>query len=114
MKHERIEIVKEHPGLYRRVKYLEIPDGWVDLVYELSGRLEELINGDKTGLCCASQVKEKYGGLRFYMTVSSEKMDKIIDEYEERSRGMCQECGKPGEIRVGSWVETLCEGCYKP
>ena len=59
----------------------------------------------------ASQVKEKYGTLRFYMTTSTDEMDKLIDEAEAASATICEDCGAPGETRGGGWIRTLCDVC---
>lgn len=60
----------------------------------------------------ASQVKEKFGTLRFYMTTSTLEMGKLIDEAEELSAKTCEECGKPGNLRKKHyWVYTACDEC---
>lgn len=59
----------------------------------------------------ASQVKEKFGTLRFYMTCETDEMDKLIQEAEHLSAVTCEECGEPGELRGTSWLTTLCDSC---
>jgi hypothetical protein len=60
----------------------------------------------------ATQVKSKFGGLRFYGTFS-DKMQKIIDKYESRSYHTCEMCGEKGrEVNMG-WIYTVCETCEK-
>lgn len=59
---------------------------------------------------CASQVKEKFAGLCFYMTSSTNEMQKLIDEAEKKSYHICEECGADGEVRNDcNWLTTLCE-----
>ncbi len=58
---------------------------------------------------CASQTKEKYGTLRFYMTSETEEMSKYISEAENLSAKTCEDCGAPGKYRNGGWVATLCD-----
>lgn len=65
------------------------------------------------------QVKEKFGGLRFYMNSyesdgdngveDRNKLRKMIREAEEKSFKICEECGKPGSLRAGGWLRTLCD-----
>lgn len=57
----------------------------------------------------ASQVKEKFGTLRFYMSSSNDKIEKLIDEAERKSAITCEECGEPGVLRGGGWLKTLCD-----
>lgn len=58
----------------------------------------------------ASQVKEKFGSLRFYMNYSTPEMDKLIDEAEKESALTCEECGKSGKPRSKGkgWLYTAC------
>lgn len=61
----------------------------------------------------ASQVKEKFGRLHFYMTFATEEMWNLIEEAEELSTHVCEFCGDSGETRDTSWIRTLCDDCYK-
>jgi hypothetical protein len=54
------------------------------------------------------QVKEKWGGLRFYVSGSSELLD-FISEMENKCLEMCEICGRPGKPREGGWIRTLCD-----
>ena len=58
------------------------------------------------------QVKEKWGGLRFYVGGAPEEVLDMIEFAEKESFKICEQCGKPGEPRGGSWVKTLCDECY--
>ena len=55
------------------------------------------------------QVKEKFGGLRFYVGSCPEWVQRIIDTAENASYETCEVCGKPGEPRPGGWVTTRCD-----
>jgi len=57
----------------------------------------------------ADQVKEKYGGLRFYYTGGDDKISHFIEFAEYMSYHTCEVCGKPGKTYGGGWVRTLCE-----
>jgi len=61
----------------------------------------------------ASQVKEKFGTLRFYGNNFTDEMDKLVDAAERKSAKTCEYCGKPGKQRNGGWVRTLCNTCNK-
>lgn len=62
----------------------------------------------------ASQVKEKYGGLRFYMTDATEEMYALIEEAEQRSYKICDRCGNPGQTtKINGWIHTGCKECLK-
>jgi hypothetical protein len=61
----------------------------------------------------ATQVKEKYGTLRFYLSASTDEMENIIDEAERLSAITCEQCGADAKLRGTSWVTTLCDQCYE-
>jgi len=57
-----------------------------------------------------SDVKEKYGTLRFYMDYSNKAVvDKLIYYAETQSETTCEECGEHGELSGFSWLNVLCE-----
>lgn len=57
----------------------------------------------------ASQVKEKYGTLRFYLTFGTDKMHDYAELAERLSENTCETCGKYGELRGNGWYYTACE-----
>lgn len=94
--------------------HFECGDGWYQLILELCENLYPLAKAtipDEYGSCClVSQVKEKYGTLRFYMPSCTSEMSKIINEYEKKSALICEECGNPGRTRIhNGWLSTTCE-----
>jgi len=121
-------LVKKHPLLYADVGKpptqslmcfgIACGDGWFKLIYDLSDELERLIkkwrkaNPKETYWPCAFQVKEKFGGLRFYMTFGSEEIFSAINAAERKSFRICERCGKTGRPRnVRGWITTLCDKC---
>lgn len=86
----------------------EISSGWYGLVRAL---LEELYYAGWDKEIC--QVKEKFGGLRFYINSGSKEIFDIIHKYEKLSYQICEECGEPGKVRSGGWVRTLCDNHAK-
>lgn len=58
------------------------------------------------------QVKEKFGGLRFYTHESTDEFHNLIDKAEEESYKTCQNCGKAGTLNTDRyWMVTLCTEC---
>jgi hypothetical protein len=84
-------------------------DGWEPIIRRLSENLEPVAR--ETGLR-AVQVKEKFGGLRFY--VSAGGVRSVIDAATEESYRTCEHCGAAGSIReYGNWVSTFCDPCHE-
>jgi len=80
-------------------------DGWVPLIDNLIIDLITL-GWDKQ----IEQIKEKFGGLRFYIGGATKEMHDLVDKAEHTSFTICEECGKPGkQSDWGSyWIKTLC------
>ena len=98
-------------------------DGWFNIINQLCQNIQHHIdwkNKEKEVVAqvVVSQVKEKYGTLRFYMTVESKEMSSLIREAEEKSSTTCEVCGEQGEIRNdcgwkgGRWFKTMCDKHY--
>lgn len=57
----------------------------------------------------AIQVKEKFGGLRFYYMGGDEYIRGLENMAESMSYRTCEVCGAPGTSTEGGWIRTLCE-----
>lgn len=57
----------------------------------------------------AVQVKEKFGGLRFYYSGGDEYIAGLVSMAESMSDRTCEVCGSPGTHTEGGWIRTLCE-----
>lgn len=55
------------------------------------------------------QIKEKFGGLRFYYSGGDDAVDGMVRMAESWAEHACEECGKPGQSRGGGWIKTLCD-----
>lgn len=61
-----------------------------------------------------AQIKEKFGGLRFYISSGPKELYDIINKAEEDSYSICEFCGKPGKaVSIRGWWKTLCKDCEK-
>lgn len=89
--------------------FFDVQVGWYPLIKNL---IDELITlgWDKK----VTQVKEKFGGLRFYINGGSDEMYNKITEAEKLSHETCELCGKKGELRTKiRWFTTLCDEHYE-
>ena len=57
----------------------------------------------------AVQIKEKFGGLRFYTGPATEKHHNYITFAESMSYRTCEVCGASGKTYTNGWHKTLCE-----
>ncbi len=89
-------------------------EGWNELVLELDEDISKIYP-----LYTIDQVKEKFGGLRYYIGIlpdilpqdQHDEIHKLIAIAEEKSFTICDVCGEPGTtMRVGEWlIATRCE-----
>jgi len=122
------ELVKKFPLLYRDRSGpathtlmgfgFDCGDGWADILFALSRKLEtEIRRLEKKNPDIqykASQVKEKYGTLSFYMNYSTPIMNRWIGEAEKLSARTCETCGHRGKlVNINMWYSTLCTPCRK-
>lgn len=95
-------LLREHPLLFRDGEFFDCLDGWSELIRELSDSLELLCAKQKWWKkrpMLSSQVKEKLGGLRFYVDNIAPGAEVLIAAAERRSRDTCEACGNPGSVR---------------
>ena len=91
----------------------EHDDGWFYILWRLCEDLEPLVaefekaSGIKFEVL---QVKEKFGGLRFYVNCRrNEAICQRIDVAIQESFHTCEICGQPGRLREERWIKTLCD-----
>lgn len=93
---------------------MDIEEGWYQLIHDL---LEELIKTDWDR--DIHQIKEKFGGLCFYIGSASSEVHKLIYKYEAKSYEICEICGERGELRKDTgwkgsrWYKTMCDRHYQ-
>lgn len=107
------------PNFPKPEMYGGVGKGWWLIIQELH---QDLLKLDP--YYTISQVKEKFGGLRYYYSPSrkgngsyalsadaQQKMEELVAEAEKRCWKTCEVCGEEGEPGVtkgGYWIKTLC------
>jgi hypothetical protein len=64
---------------------------------------------DEVPQVVVEQIKEKFGGLRFYYQGGDDQISGMVRMAEMWAGSSCEECGKPGTSRNGGWIQTLCD-----
>jgi hypothetical protein len=123
------KLFNDYPGIFRQrgldktvtaMCYgIACGDGWYTLIDTMCGNIKnqmENVNRNKPKeehiVCEATQVKEKWGGLRFYVQGSDNFIDGIIDLAESMSYRICSECGNQSAAQKRrGWIYTLCDNC---
>jgi hypothetical protein len=84
-----------------------VGEGWHPILRELE---EELNKIDPDFIL--QQVKEKFGGLRYYAQshIADPSFQQAIHAAEAKSERTCEVCGEPGEVKATyHWLKCLCE-----
>lgn len=112
---------------------LDCGDGWFDLIDTLCANIqrhvdwlvaeqkrrftyddsftEDDMKPEEDLQVVAAQVKEKFGGLRFYFEGGDDEVSGMVQMAESMSYHVCEDCGNKGILRKGGWYRTMCDPC---
>lgn len=100
----------------------ECDDGWYELIYSLCEKIQAYINEAKCPQVIATQIKEKFGSLRFYIAFDIDPLNEdaavndvhwsaihaTIDAASMESLKTCEVTGGHGTLsKRGNWLKTL-------
>ena len=97
-------------------------DGWYVIIENLLSVIENhLVNKnrgktDKEDIMVVTvdQIKEKFGGLRFYFSGGDEYVSGAVSMAENISYHICEHCGSTKNVtQTKGWIKSLCEECIK-
>lgn len=108
------ELREKYPKMYGESYDLYVGPGWHTIIEELSFMIQSRINwalktNSPIPQVTVQQIKEKFGGLRFYYDGGDDVIDGMVNMAESWANHTCEECGKPGRYREGGWIKTLCD-----
>lgn len=99
----------------------EVPDAWIQLVDDLCGAIQSHVdhwkmwdaNGEhRCPQVRCSQVKEKFGALRFYYSGGDQRIDGMISLATHISYNICISCGSREDLgTTEGWISTKCRTC---
>lgn len=97
----------------------ECGDGWYNIIDRLCANIQHYIDWknkkeEVVPQVVATQVKEKFGSLRFYYDGGDEYIRGLTSMAESMSGVTCETCGKPGKFRGTGWYYTACDEHTKP
>ena len=126
-KNWELELVEKYPKIFKdygadvRVSNIcfgmECRSGWGTLIDVLCQKIQHRIGSvghdDKEALqVVASQIKEKFGGLRFYYSGGDDTIEGMVQMAESLSYKICERCGASGKtISTNGWYSTRCKRC---
>lgn len=114
------KIFEDYEGNPNRVNWY-CPEGWIPVVDKLCGSIQDYIDNTivykaseeiRPNQITCSQMKEKFGGLRFYTNGHDDIVDGMIRMAEYMCDNACQDCGSEQDLGITSgWITVLCRSC---
>ena len=122
------EIIAKYPKIFEdyqgnpgKVNWYGVPTGWLPIIDKLCGCIQSYIDYHtrytKDGVIKPTQIKctqmkEKFGGLRFYADNTDDIIEGMIDMAEYMCESTCQDCGSEEDLGITSgWISILCRNC---
>lgn len=117
------KIFVDYEGNPERVNWY-CPVGWIDIVDNALGIMQQHIDSVNNWAIRKSeayklieqvtctQIKEKFGGLRFYYEGGDDFCVGIVRFIENHSYNICESCGTNQDIGyTEGWISTVCRKC---
>jgi len=122
------ELIQKYPKIFApyegnpgNVNWYGVPSGWLPIIDKLCGAIQDyidntsiIIDGVKSSpeqITCI-QMKEKYGGLRFYYVGGDDFISGMVRMAEFLCHNTCEDCGSNQDLGVTSgWITVLCRDC---
>lgn len=83
--------------------------GWLNLIDELCCTLKTHMDAHpELPPLKVRQVKEKFGGLRFYYSGGDRACREAVTAAEGRSMSICEVCGQTGTLGGEHWLSVRC------
>ena len=91
-----------------------VGEGWWSIIELLCSNIQHHIDwknkqSEVVAQVTVNQIKEKFGGLRFYYSGGDDAIDGMVRMAESWAAHSCETCGASGERRDGGWIRTLCD-----
>lgn len=91
----------------------DMPEGWrknfgIQMCRDIR---KELIKNHYLFKYTVVQVKEKFGGLRWYDDGAPGRVHDIVEDYASKSYYICINCGKPATKYTTGWICPYCDDC---
>ena len=91
-----------------------VSEGWWPVLANLCANIQHHIDwknkqSEVVPQVSISQIKEKFGGLRFYYSGGDDEISGMVRMAEAWAGNTCETCGAPGKRREGGWIKTLCD-----
>jgi hypothetical protein len=122
------DIINKYPKIFEPyngnpngINWHGVPEGWLPIIDKLCVCIQSYIDNHvsytkdgryKPAQIRCSQMKEKFGGLRFYTDGHDEVIEGMIKMAEHLCDNTCQDCGSEEDLGMTTgWISVLCRNC---
>jgi len=90
-----------------------VGEGWWPILQALCSNIQHYLNwknreSEVVPQVVVEQIKEKFGGLRFYYSGGDDRIQGMVSMAESWADKSCETCGAPGTSGGKGWIKTLC------
>jgi hypothetical protein len=90
-----------------------VGEGWWPILQALCSNIQHYLNwknreSEIVPQVVVTQIKEKFGGLRFYYDGGDDRIQGMVSMAESWADKSCETCGAPGTSGGKGWIKTLC------
>lgn len=91
-----------------------VGEGWWPIIESLCANIQSHLDwknkdSEVVPQVVVAQIKEKFGGLRFYYDGGDDRVYGMVRMAESWASHSCETCGALGTSRSGGWIKTLCD-----
>jgi len=91
-----------------------VGEGWWPIVESLCSQIQHHIDwrtkyGNIVPQVVVHQIKEKFGGLRFYYDGGDEQVRGMVSMAESWASNTCEICGVPSTKQTTGWIKNVCD-----
>lgn len=108
------ELITKYPEMLGTLYCgIECNQGWYKLLDELLGKIQAHTTDNSEAPIQVFQIKEKFGGLRFYYSGGDNYIAGLVQLAEHESEKTCEVCSAPGTMRTDGWMKVRCDDCME-
>jgi len=107
-------LTEKYPAMFSQpYGGIAVGEGWWPILQALCSNIQHYLSwknreSEVVPQVVVEQIKEKFGGLRFYYSGGDDRIQGMVSMAESWADKSCETCGAPGTSGGKGWIKTLC------